>query len=173
MSRDGSLVWVTAEEERVVLEVNTQSGQIERRWGTSGYRSHMVTATPDDRKLYVANLDDGTVSVIDRAAGTTSLIAAGGGPEGIDISPSGAEVWVTSRDDGTVAMIDTRTDDVVERFAAGWTTGRRAASKAREASGAPLKPRTHVRACRGTRSTRRSGSLCILRDGAWRDPRSR
>ena len=76
----------------------------------------MVAATPDDRKLYVPNLDDGTVSVIDRSDGSLRQIETGEGPEGIGVSPSGAEVWVANRGDGTVSVIDRRTDEIIERF---------------------------------------------------------
>jgi YVTN family beta-propeller protein len=116
-SRSGDVVWVTAEEARAILELDARTGSILRAWPTDGYRSHMVAATPDDRKLYVPNLDDGTVSVIDRESEDVRVIAMGGGAEGVAFRPGSREVWVSNRADNTLSIIDTGTDTVVETMA--------------------------------------------------------
>jgi len=115
----GDVVWVTAEESRAILEIETATGGIVRVWPTRGERSHTVAATPDGRKLYVPNLGSGTVSVIDRTTGSTTLVETGAGPEGIDVSPDGTEAWVSNRDDATLSILDTATDRVVATVGSG------------------------------------------------------
>lgn len=115
-SRDGSLLWVTAEEERVVVELSTRDGSVQNTWPTHGYRSHMIVSTPDDAKLFVANIDSGTVSSINRISGAVTVISTGAGAEGIDISPDGTEVWVSNRAENTVSIIDAGTDEVLTTF---------------------------------------------------------
>lgn len=113
VSRDGNLLWVTAEESGEVLEIDSRTGEQIRSWKTRGYRSHMLTSTPDDQKLYVANIDSGTVSVIHRARGTVDVLLTGAGTEGIDVAPDGGEVWASNRADNTISVINTETDRVV------------------------------------------------------------
>lgn len=118
-SADGSVVWVTAEGARAVLEIDAASGRIGRVWRTGQNVSHMVARTPDERKLYVANIGSGSVSVIDRASDEVTTVPTGAGAEGVAVSPDGAEAWVTNRQEGTISVIDVATDEVVATFSSG------------------------------------------------------
>jgi YVTN family beta-propeller protein len=64
---------------------------------------------------YVANQDDGTVTVIrisdNRVLGTIDLESSG--PIGVAVTPDGTRVYVTNRGDGTVSVIRTSDDTVV------------------------------------------------------------
>ena len=119
VSRDGRLVWVTVEGSQSVLELEAASGKILRSWKTGQNVSHMLVATPDEKKLYVANIGSGSVTVVERAGGAVRSIPTGAGAEGIDVSPDGREVWVTNREANTVSVLDTKTDAVVASFESG------------------------------------------------------
>jgi len=127
-SRDGARIWVTCEAAQSVLEVDAKSGRILSTWPTAQEISHMVVATPDEQKLYVANIGSGSVTVIDRgSAGNTQARAAGSvhsvttaaGAEGIDVSPDGREVWVTNRAANSISVIEVASDSVIATFASG------------------------------------------------------
>lgn len=119
VSRDGSRLWVTCEGAQAVLELDTATGKILKSWKTNQDVSHMVVATPDERKLYVANIGSGSVSVIDRSTDAVKTIPTGAGAEGIDVSPDGREVWVANRGANSLAVIDVATDRVLAHFESG------------------------------------------------------
>ena len=119
VSRDGQFLWVTCEGAQSVLELDAESGAIRKAWKTGQEVSHMLVPTPDEKKLYVANIRSGSVTVIDRASGRVESLPTGEGAEGIDITPDGREVWVTNRGAQTVAVISTTDDSVVTRFESG------------------------------------------------------
>ena len=57
--------------------------------------SHMVAVTPDAKRVFVANIASGTVSVLDLAKGVKIRdITVGGRPEGIALTPDGKQLWV-------------------------------------------------------------------------------
>jgi YVTN family beta-propeller protein len=118
-SRDGALVWVTCEGMKSVLELDAKSGNVLSTWPTAQETSHMIVASPDERRLYVANIGSGSVTVIDRQSGAVHSVPTGDGPEGIDISPDGREVWVANRGANLIAVLDARSDSVVARFNSG------------------------------------------------------
>lgn len=65
-----------------------------------------IAASPDGKRIYVANSGQATLSVID--ATTNSLIATvnlGGYPWGIATSPDGKYVYITNRTAGTLSVI--------------------------------------------------------------------
>jgi YVTN family beta-propeller protein len=119
ISRDGRHVWVTSETPNALLELDGATGKILNVWQTNQERSHLVVASPDEKKFYVTNTVSGSVSVIDRASGAVKVIPVGAGAEGITISPDGREVWVAWRTDSKISVISTATDAIVETFAAG------------------------------------------------------
>uniref|UniRef100_A0A832MJ12 YncE family protein n=1 Tax=Eiseniibacteriota bacterium TaxID=2212470 RepID=A0A832MJ12_UNCEI len=118
-SRDGALLWVTCEGNRAVLELDARDGRVLRAWETGQEVSHMLAPTPDERKLYVANIRSGSVTVVDRASGAVRSIATGAGAEGVDVTPDGREAWVTNRGANTITVLDTRTDSVVATLPSG------------------------------------------------------
>jgi YVTN family beta-propeller protein len=119
VSRDGKRLWVTVEENKAVLEIETSSGKILKSWKTEQETSHMVEPTRDEKKLYVTNIRSGSVTVITRATDTVKTIVTAAGTEGIAISPDGKEVWVTNRGANTISVIDVASDAVKESFDSG------------------------------------------------------
>ena len=81
---------------------------------TVGDGARAIALTPDGTKAYVANFDDGTVSVLDvstpSSMGLLTTIAVGGGPSGIAIPATGGKAYVTNSNDDTVSVIDTTAD---------------------------------------------------------------
>ena len=118
-SRDGKSVWVTVEGSKAVLELDSTTGKVRKAWKTDQHVSHMVVPTPDEKKLYVANIGSGSATVIDRASGAVKHVKTGEGAEGIDASPDGKEVWVGNREANTVSVISTASDEVVASFESG------------------------------------------------------
>jgi YVTN family beta-propeller protein len=119
ISHDGKSVWVTTETPQSLLELDAATGKIVHVWPTTQQRTHLIVITPDEKKFYATNTISGSVSVIDRAAGTTKVLPTGPGSEGIAISPDGREVWVSARAADKVAVISTVTDEILATFESG------------------------------------------------------
>lgn len=124
VSHDGKLLWVTCEGSQAVLELDAATGKVLRAWKTNQETSHMLVPTRDEKKLYVANIGSGTISVIDRTNRDQDpkTIPAGKGSEGIDASPDAPEVWVANRGANTVSVISTVSDTVLESLDSGGKT---------------------------------------------------
>jgi YVTN family beta-propeller protein len=111
----GPRVWFTAEGSRVVGSiVDDGVGAI---YGTGADVSHMIVTTPDEKKLYTANIGSDSVTRIDLSGAPRAVqlkqIAAVKGPEGIDIF--GGELWAASRaPNGGIAIIDVASDTVTQ-----------------------------------------------------------
>jgi YVTN family beta-propeller protein len=104
---DGRLV-ATAEGSKSVAVV-ARDGRVSSI-ATEQLGSHMVVASPDRRRAFVANIGSGTVSVLDLAAGRKLRdIATGGKPEGIALTPDGKQLWVGDLDAPRVQVFDART----------------------------------------------------------------
>lgn len=83
-------------------------------------RAATPVRTPPQRsdRLYVANFDDDTVTVIEGNS-VVATIPVGDGPAGVAASPDGRRVYIAGFRDGTVATISTRTNQVVASHAIG------------------------------------------------------
>jgi YVTN family beta-propeller protein len=121
VSGDGKHIWLTCEGAQSVLELSVKDGAVGKVWKTSQDVSHMLVPTPDEKKLYVANIRSGSVSVVDRAADSVQTIPTGAGAEGIDVTPDGSEVWVTNRAANTISVIPVDEDAVTASFESGGT----------------------------------------------------
>jgi YVTN family beta-propeller protein len=104
---DGKRALVTAEGNRVLLEVDVSKGEVVNVYATNAEVSHMVEVALGGRRAFVANIGSGSVSVI--GLDTGSLIRnleTGAGAEGITATVDGKEIWVTNRSADTVSVID-------------------------------------------------------------------
>lgn len=119
VSRDGTRVWVTCEGAQAVLELDAATGKVVKAWKTNQQTSHMVVPTPDERKLYVANIGSGSVSVLERASDVVTTVSTAAGSEGIDVSPGGSEVWVANRAAHTLSVVSTASNQVAASFPSG------------------------------------------------------
>ena len=121
VSRDGSLLFVACAPSRALLEVDAATGAIRKVWETGQEGGWMVTAAPDARKIYAANLEGGSVSVVDRKAGTVRTLTFTAGMMGMDVAPNGRELWVANLNTNTITVVDVASDRVLATFPSGGT----------------------------------------------------
>jgi DNA-binding beta-propeller fold protein YncE len=119
VSRDAALLWAASGRSRSVLEIDTDDGSVTRAWKTELEGGWMLVATPDDQKLYVAHLEGGGVSIIDRRTDVVATLRTAPGEMGIDVSPDGTEVWFANVQTNVISVLDVRTDRIVKSFASG------------------------------------------------------
>src|SRR5215470_17980790 len=124
-SRDEQLVWAACAPTRSVVELDADDGSVVRTFATGADGGWMLAAAPDDRKLYVAHLEGGGISVIERRSGAVGFVATARGEMAMDVRPDGREVWAANLETGAVTVIDGKTDAVVATFGSGGTKPRR------------------------------------------------
>jgi YVTN family beta-propeller protein len=79
-----------------------------------------TSVSRDGMRLYIANEDKATASVLEIASGKTlAEFEVGGEPEGVTTSPDGRFVYVTSEEDNQVSVIDTAANRVIKQFRVG------------------------------------------------------
>ncbi|HEY7639110.1 MAG TPA: cytochrome D1 domain-containing protein [Steroidobacteraceae bacterium] len=110
----GNEVAVTTEGTKSLLIVDIAAGKVMAAIDTDQLGSHMVALAPAHDRAFVANINDGSVSVIDlKRQRRIANIATGDGTEGIAISPDQREVWVGNNDSNTLSIIDVASLKVV------------------------------------------------------------
>ncbi len=115
MTRDGRFAYFTAGQTGFVVEVDTTTNAVTRGIPTHGKISHMVILSPDDSRLYTANIESQSVSVIDRASGELiTQVPCEEGCEGMTFTPDGNELWVANQNAGSITIIDPRSNTVLE-----------------------------------------------------------
>lgn len=103
---DGRLV-ATTERSQSLTIVDTRSGDAVSAISTGQQGTHMVAVTSDATRAFTANMESGTVSVLDLRAGTKLTdIAVGGRPEGIALSVDGRTLWVGDLEGARVQAFD-------------------------------------------------------------------
>ena len=105
MDGSGTLAWATCEDEAAIAEVDLTQARVVRRWNTEQVGSHRVVVTDDERFLVAANVEAGTVSVIDRETESTAVVQTGAGSEGMDVAADGT-VWVAAAGDDVLVQVD-------------------------------------------------------------------
>ncbi|MEN8107369.1 MAG: hypothetical protein ABFS22_05115 [Pseudomonadota bacterium] len=120
--RPHGLVWlpdnrralVTVEDNRAVVLVDINHGEIIRAVKTGESVSHMVAIDPAGNRAYVANIGSGSISVIDIDGGVLrATVNVGKGTEGIAMSPDSKQLWATNRESDTVVVIDPATMNIL------------------------------------------------------------
>lgn len=116
-------VYFTSETSRTVARLDPATEKIDWVMGTGQTATHMLAMTPDNGKIYTANIASNTVTSINLKGppnpANIKQIAVGIQPEAIDISPDGKEVWVGQNGDGKISIIDPATDQVKETITVG------------------------------------------------------
>jgi YVTN family beta-propeller protein len=125
----GSHIYFTAEGSHAIARYDLPSGAIDWICGSDASVTHMLVVTPNEKKIYTANIGSNSLSAIDLANAprvvSVKQIAVGKGPEGIDLSPDGREIWVAHRGDAALSIIDTATDNVTQTVTTGTKTANR------------------------------------------------
>jgi YVTN family beta-propeller protein len=130
----GGKVWFTAEVAQAIGSYDPASSKVDWILGTGQNRTHMISVSPDGKRIVTTNVSSGTVSIIEKSAirapsgpppnpqqGTAAgapppgppredwqqtVIKVGEGSEGFDISPDNKEIWSANAHDGTISIID-------------------------------------------------------------------
>lgn len=114
---DGRRALVTAEENKVLLEVDVENGAVVNIFATEQDVSHMVEVALGGKRAFVANIGSGSVSVIDLEKGSViRTIETGAGAEGITATVDGREIWVTNRGADTVSVIDAESLEILAQI---------------------------------------------------------
>lgn len=117
-------IYFTAEVNNLVGRYDLASGKIDWLIGTGQTASHMLVVTPDQKKIYTANVASDTVTAIEfgavpPAGSKITHIPVGKQPEAIDISPNGKEVWVGLNAENSIQIIDTAQNKAIKQINVG------------------------------------------------------
>src|SRR5262245_17510024 len=114
LGRDG-LVYITCENSAVVAVIDPSTHKVIDAIDTGSTNAHRLIISPDGRRLYTENEEDGTVSVIDlskrkllRQIKTPRALA------GIAISADGRTVVAVDDEQPTLFLIDAESERVVD-----------------------------------------------------------
>lgn len=113
ISKDGTRLWTTCAPEQRVVEIDARDGRLLNSWNTGQDGGWMLLSTADERKLYVANLEGKSLSVIHRESNRVSTIPLPGGAMGMDVSPDHSELWIGGFDSDTIWILNIENDRVV------------------------------------------------------------
>ncbi len=113
LSPDEKALFVTAESNRAVAEVDMRSGKLKRSLATGENLTRDLAIRPDGRILYALNKKPGNISVFDLKTGERlKHIFVSAGCDGITMRPDGKELWATDHRYSKVVAIDTETHQI-------------------------------------------------------------
>jgi YVTN family beta-propeller protein len=118
----GTKLYFSAETNRAIARYDTVANKVDWIMGTGQNSSHMVVVSPDQKKLYTANIGSDTVTVFNftqtAPPGPSQIvqIQVGKQPEAIDLSPDGKEVWVGLNVEGMAEVVDLATAKSVAKI---------------------------------------------------------
>jgi len=108
------LLYVSAELTNAVYIVDTKTRSLVGEIPTGASHTHMFVISPDGRRIYTANNEAGSVSVLDlRARTLVTTIPISKKVQRISISSDGKFVFTQDQDTPRIAVIDTATNTVV------------------------------------------------------------
>ncbi|MEM7223067.1 MAG: YncE family protein [Pseudomonadota bacterium] len=103
-------VIVTTEETRDVIRVDVGQAKVTGAATTDQIGSHLLALSPDSKTAYVTSRGSDTLSVIDvETMDLKTTLAAGEGPEAVDVSPDGKSLWVGNNRSKDIYVFDTDT----------------------------------------------------------------
>lgn len=118
----GPKLYFSAETNRAIARYDTVANKMDWIMGTGQNGSHMVVVSPDQKKLYTANIGSDSVTAFNftqtAPPGPSQImqIPVGKQPEAIDLSPDGKEVWVGLNVDGMAEVVDLATAKSVAKI---------------------------------------------------------
>ncbi|MFZ0274444.1 MAG: YncE family protein [Acidobacteriaceae bacterium] len=145
----GGKLWFTAEGAKAIARFDPATAKIDWIMGTGQNRTHMLYVTADQKQIYTTNVSSGTVTFLElialppmgpppgmhppagsppspppgaaqpRMDWNETVIPAGKGDEGFDVSPDGRELWTANAQDGTLSIIDIAAKQVTATLNAG------------------------------------------------------
>jgi YVTN family beta-propeller protein len=120
----GGKIYFTSETSRTIGRYDPATNRVDWLMGTGQNGSHMIVVTPDQKRMYTANIGSNSVTAFEfqnvpPSASRITQIAVGEQPEAIDLSPDGKEVWVGLNKEGAIDIIDTTTNKFKEKIKLG------------------------------------------------------
>jgi YVTN family beta-propeller protein len=124
----GGRLWFTAEAARSIGSYDPRTGRVDWSFVTGQAGTHMILVSPD--RIATSNVAGASISLIERSVRpntlpapsesewTQTVLPAGNGVEGFDISPDGKELWAANARDGTITVIDLASRRVVQTLQA-------------------------------------------------------
>jgi YVTN family beta-propeller protein len=107
------LLYVTAELANAVFVVDTATRRVIAEIPTGRSQSHMLVVSQDGRRAYTANVESGTVSVLDlQKRALVTVIPVAKTLQRISISPDGRKVYTHDQNQPRIAVIDTAANTV-------------------------------------------------------------
>jgi YVTN family beta-propeller protein len=114
----GGKLFFTSETNRLIGRYDPATNQIDWLMGTGQTGTHMVLVSPDESKIFTANIGAGTISIFERGTNPQTwnhtVVPVGKGPEALDLAPDGKTLWTAHSQDGGVSIIDVSTKQVTE-----------------------------------------------------------
>jgi YVTN family beta-propeller protein len=108
------LLYVSAELANSIYIVDTKTRSLVGEIPTGASHTHMLVTSPDGRRIYTANNEAGSVSVLDlRARTLLATISISRKVQRISISPDGKFVFTQDQETPRIVVIDTATNTVV------------------------------------------------------------
>lgn len=112
---DNRTVVVTAERGGAILLIDAVTGAVTAEHAVGQPLGHMVALSPDAKTAYTANIQPGTLSIIDLAGGSDPVvIKVGTQTEAIAAAPDGRTVWLGSNNTGLVFVVDLKSRQVID-----------------------------------------------------------
>lgn len=120
----GGKIYFTSETNRLIGRYDPATNRVDWLMGTGQNATHMIVVTPDQKKMYTANIASDSVTAFEfqnvpPAPSKVTHIAVGKQPEAIDVAPDGREVWVGLNAEGAIDVVDTSAGKVVEKIKLG------------------------------------------------------
>jgi YVTN family beta-propeller protein len=103
------LIYLTCDRPAALLVLDPKSKSVKVAIDLADGKAlpHMVAVSPDERRAFVANSGNGTVSVIDlETKKETNTISIGGVPMGMALTADGQTLFATNRTANGVAVVD-------------------------------------------------------------------
>jgi YVTN family beta-propeller protein len=108
------LLYVSAELANAIYIVDTKSRSLVGEIPTGANHTHMFVISPDGRRIYTANNEPGSVSVLDLPARTLlATIPISKRVQRISISPDGKFVFTQDQETPRIVVIDAATNAIV------------------------------------------------------------
>ncbi len=111
-----SHVWVTCQNEGLVLELDGMSGALVKSWPAGDMGSHILVTTNDNRYVIASNVDAGSVSIFDRSDGSVKTVKTGKGAEGLALTPDQSHVWVGNTQENTISVVRVHDGTHIHKF---------------------------------------------------------
>ncbi|MCI0414918.1 YncE family protein [bacterium] len=114
-TNDGNTLFVVAAEENKILKVDAKTLRIIDELKT-GNGPDGVGISQDNKKIFVTNTKDGTISVLDLNTKKGKLISTGGKPELIHSNEDHSLLYISNFALGKIHIVSTETDNIINEI---------------------------------------------------------